>query len=544
MSIGPRPSNPVSYEQVSFHDARKVLEGHEAPLHPSQGNASKMVKTAEKTADVAELYLVRIAKGVEKGFYEARILEEVESRDVTIGKERVKEYYITENGKERRVYPVTKQTVIGTLGKLEYEDLMKRVKNGEKIGFLMPLKKSKIESVEKEMRKKEDIKTKVRECIIKKLKEEIKSDLEKEFRKDSPEYTKAIKELFVEGVIEKRYKEVIEERYQEAIKHLDLEASDTSLVVEGQVGELRKVELASHGNLESFLNKKFPLDTEKATDLCRQLEKARQTLKDVGYVHGDLKLDNVLVFEDSDKNLVLKVTDFGKSKHVDELNTWKAKIHKGNLRNCAPEMENSIEGDAYSFASLMVQILEASIVTKEGKREKLIKPIRDKTILSANEAHEERSPFIKYLCAHKNGLAIDAKHQAKDEKAWYKTMRASFVRMKTVMGLHSRRKHIECVHVYIDALHEELKREISNALTIKNLLKTMTALNPEDRLGDDFKRYSKEFAPPKAKDEIPLPPFFAPPPPRVKLKRSEKPSQPVQKNSFKLKLPTPGQKLD
>lgn len=79
--------------------------------------------------------------------------------------------------------------------------------------------------------------------------------------------------------------------------------------------ELNVVMDLANGDLVSLLSKIIlkPADREK---LCYQFISAMQYIHQNGYLHGDLKADNILCFD----NLTIKVADFGKARHIDNAN--------------------------------------------------------------------------------------------------------------------------------------------------------------------------------------------------------------------------------
>ncbi|MBS0654874.1 MAG: protein kinase family protein [Verrucomicrobia bacterium] len=89
-----------------------------------------------------------------------------------------------------------------------------------------------------------------------------------------------------------------------------------------------------------------------------------------GYVHGDFKLENVLVFKDGS----VKIMDFGKTCEIGENN----KIpNAGNARFSPPEGLLSKKGDVYSGALAVIRILEEEFLEKPtGKKEKGAPKIR------------------------------------------------------------------------------------------------------------------------------------------------------------------------
>ncbi len=106
----------------------------------------------------------------------------------------------------------------------------------------------------------------------------------------------------------------------------------------------------------------IPFDTR--VSWCRQAIQGASNLHKTNRVHGDVKPDNLLIFEDA----TLRVSDFGKSAVVDE-NNPSSKSYSGNTRFGPPEGKVSKAGDVYGNGLVMIRMLEEACL---GDRDSLI----------------------------------------------------------------------------------------------------------------------------------------------------------------------------
>ena len=97
------------------------------------------------------------------------------------------------------------------------------------------------------------------------------------------------------------------------------------------------MEYAPHGDLLSFMNSRRERGfTEKvARNLFLQILSATRYLHDFGYIHCDIKLENILLFE-SPTNPILKLTDFGFA--IPYSREKKMQYGRGSLCYASPEV--------------------------------------------------------------------------------------------------------------------------------------------------------------------------------------------------------------
>ena len=120
------------------------------------------------------------------------------------------------------------------------------------------------------------------------------------------------------------------------------------------------MEYTELGSLRNFIEGNKEIDIFYALNLFLQILNGLKYIhqKDDGYVHRDLKPDNILVFQDDN----LKISDFGLLKKVDEstrTNTFKG---AGSLPYMAPELfikdtRATFKSDIYALGVIFFQIL-------------------------------------------------------------------------------------------------------------------------------------------------------------------------------------------
>ncbi|KAG9031558.1 hypothetical protein FRB95_002552 [Tulasnella sp. JGI-2019a] len=119
----------------------------------------------------------------------------------------------------------------------------------------------------------------------------------------------------------------------------------------------------THGNVMSCIRNNTPFDQVKV--LCG-IADALVYLHGKGYVHGDLKMENVLLSDGGDALL----TDFGLTRHLETVVTSSTVMNTaGNFRWFAPEIAQgspkSMEGDVYAFGMMISEALTRQIPFSE-----------------------------------------------------------------------------------------------------------------------------------------------------------------------------------
>jgi len=118
------------------------------------------------------------------------------------------------------------------------------------------------------------------------------------------------------------------------------------------------LEFATHGNLEQYLSDNRIAPAARMR-LAMEVGEGLNALHESGIVHGDLKLENVLVFDGGDGTVISKLADFGSTVQLLE---DEYRFRGGTRPWNAPEWQQAVEPirqhllDIYSFGLLTWRI--------------------------------------------------------------------------------------------------------------------------------------------------------------------------------------------
>jgi serine/threonine protein kinase len=151
-------------------------------------------------------------------------------------------------------------------------------------------------------------------------------------------------------------------RVRDAPETIDL----LHLLWEHDQGILRPVlvfEYANGGTLAAFARSSRAENLETKESLCRDVVKGLAVLHEVGVIHGDVKCENVVVFQQDDGSFRAKLIDFGFSIFLAELESG-AHIKIGGTEPFTPPEATSllarealIYTDYFCFGILVWQVL-------------------------------------------------------------------------------------------------------------------------------------------------------------------------------------------
>ena len=132
------------------------------------------------------------------------------------------------------------------------------------------------------------------------------------------------------------------------------------------------MEFSSRGNLRHFLQAQKDLDVSVCEKFCVDVVEGLRALHEHGVVQGDLKLENILVFEDSDGALAARISDFGFAIFMDPKK--KTCLYHGTSLYNAPEVATQIirpipldelpACDIYSYGLMVWEIFKQGIPYK------------------------------------------------------------------------------------------------------------------------------------------------------------------------------------
>jgi eukaryotic-like serine/threonine-protein kinase len=175
------------------------------------------------------------------------------------------------------------------------------------------------------------------------------------------------------------------------------------------------MEICKKGNLETLLNSsKNPFDLQdcivKFEQLLKGLKEAHKTI-----IHRDLKPSNILI----DENGVLKISDFGISKYVDNLTRTKTFKGYGSFPYMSPECwlseTNSAQMDIYSLGLIFFEILTLQKAFN-GPRENDFKDQHLFHLLPISSIQHSGTPIvISELIQKMTSKRISDRYQTADE---------------------------------------------------------------------------------------------------------------------------------
>ena len=134
------------------------------------------------------------------------------------------------------------------------------------------------------------------------------------------------------------------------------ENNEVTFIPKIQLSDILVMEYASHGDLFEYVVTHHRVSEELARSFARQIASALEYLHNTGYIHGDIKLENILLFPGN----VLKLTDFG------FVRRWsshqKQTSNQGTLHSSAPclllkEPFYGPEIDIWAFGVILYQMV-------------------------------------------------------------------------------------------------------------------------------------------------------------------------------------------
>lgn len=221
------------------------------------------------------------------------------------------------------------------------------------------------------------------------------------------------------------------------------------------------------GNLEdAFKEKGF--DKRETLHISYCLLKGMDALHRAGFVHGDSKSENLLIYgEKPERNL--KISDFGKARKMEEGTS----SYKGNLRFAPPEGKLSKKGEVYSTALMLIRNFE-ELIPNQGE------PLLEVTHLDPIPARGNLRGIEKFITQHADFPGI--KCTTLKQKVFEQFPRQ--VRLGKKRAYNSNRQVNEVqryVRALIKRLSDENILEAPQAKKLEELLTSMTRIDPKAR---------------------------------------------------------------
>lgn len=243
-----------------------------------------------------------------------------------------------------------------------------------------------------------------------------------------------------------------------------------------------ETDFANQGDLEDYMRGERSIDDRLA--FCSQFMQGLADLHKAGFVHGDIKPENMLVNVDPETNKThIRISDWGKADKIPEGEV----SYKANTRHMAWEGRLSEKSEVCSAGICLIRMLEIAVLDKNEPM--LIEPKNKSKYI---EASKDRLGFEAFVIESRdfNGIEPDKKDPNQGLISKGKQYVASrFKQVSTrVLGERDQEKLMRMEkekNDYIDELTNRLKdRGILPKQACYNLngcLRSMTAINPQDR---------------------------------------------------------------
>lgn len=223
---------------------------------------------------------------------------------------------------------------------------------------------------------------------------------------------------------------------------------DGSIVVPAAEGDLEGVNLKDLTRAERY-------------EIALQVLKGMNNLHKAGFINGDAKLDNILIFRDKTTGkLIARLSDFGKAEECGENEVRRV---EGNVRNRAPEPVISQRSERFSTGLLILQILVPGASPE----------------LFSEEPFEDRRGIEAQMILH----AGRPNHKGVSDYLGYW---ASYIVAKLTgkPSLKNAERDQQVVHAYADKV---LRRggDDSSLREALGVVKDLTQANPDERISLD-----------------------------------------------------------
>jgi serine/threonine protein kinase len=228
------------------------------------------------------------------------------------------------------------------------------------------------------------------------------------------------------------------------------------------------------GDLEHEITK---IDFKTKIRFISDILEGWENLHRAGFVHGDPKMENILVYE-TNKTLNVRLSDFGKTKQIKENEDL---IYLGNPRHEPYERRLSKQGEVYSAAIILIRILEEEFLNDKGwlldKDNNTVKPQNSK----ASSIKVKRKGIEKFLL--KNAKIRQMETVSFSGKINVYSQR--IIKAITPFYFSSEQEVEREIELYIDALTNKLeasnRMDFNRATSLNILLKDMIKIDRTKR---------------------------------------------------------------
>lgn len=267
------------------------------------------------------------------------------------------------------------------------------------------------------------------------------------------------------------------QRLVDCCLHLGVDLVDAPhIVIQGKPAVIAKM---AQNDLENAV-RKAPYPFPQSAKLAFQLMKGFRELHAGGYVHGDVKLENALLY-DFDGKPIVKIADWGKS---EKLESGEVKLHTGNRRHMPPERLCSQKGEVFGVAMMVVRILEEEFLTASSK-EMLTQPIakdpdKEKRLQDEENPSKCRKGIERFLsislgCPEVDTVAIDAIPHALSSVL-------SILRKKPVDIDSQLGKYLYALQTGLENKYGQAEEKRIAIRDLVSLLRAMTRSDPLERI--------------------------------------------------------------
>ncbi len=254
-------------------------------------------------------------------------------------------------------------------------------------------------------------------------------------------------------------------------------------IEEGHKGKRYWIMQRAEGNLEKKILQNNDFQSSKTFALG--LVNGMKNLHAADRVHGDVKLENLLLFPEK----IVKVSDFGKGAEVSGNDP--NGIYSGNTRYGPPEGKRSKPGDVYGTAIGLIRILEEQFLTDEKTS---LVPVH-KTTTKIPPAHSDRRGVEKYIL---DNTAFTRTYEQKGT-GFAGKVKDFLGRVATRTGLSEDQLGFErkALNTYIKVLVGNMKENknlnTTQAGVLQFLLESMTNTDPKARPSMEVVESSLQF---------------------------------------------------